>query len=70
MAFLEKGTILDKEIKRFKTNFNNLPKELRYTPITEIRAVDFDAIMKDVQPRKYNALSKKLNFIGNLNNLF
>jgi hypothetical protein len=29
---LKKGTILDKEIKRFETNFNNLPEELRYTP--------------------------------------
>jgi len=60
---LKKGTILDKEIKRFETNFNNLPVELRYTPITEIRAVDLDAIMKDVQPRKYEELRTLFNGI-------
>ena len=60
---LKKGTILDKEIKRFETNFNNLPEELRYTPITEIRAVDLDGIMKDVQPRKYEELRTLFNGI-------
>ena len=60
---MKKGTILDKEIKRFETNFNNLPEELRYTPITEIRAVDLDAIMKDVQPRKYEELRTLFNGI-------
>ena len=60
---LKKGTIGDKEIKRFETNFNNLPEELRYASIREIRAVDLDAIMKDVQPRKYEELRTLFNGI-------
>ena len=60
---LKKGTIGDKEIKRFQTNFNNLPEELRYTSIRYIRAVDLDAVMKDVSPRKYEELRTLFNGI-------
>ena len=60
---LKRGTILDKEIRRFETNFNNLPEELRYKPIIEIRAIDLDAIMKEVQPRKYEELRTLFNGI-------
>ncbi|MBQ4269212.1 MAG: hypothetical protein IJB97_06140 [Clostridia bacterium] len=60
---LKKGTVGDKELKRFESNFNNLPEELRYTPITAIRAVDLDAIMKEVQPRKYEELRTLFNGI-------
>ena len=60
---LKRGNIGDKEIKRFETNFNNLPEELRYTPIFDIRAVDLDTIMKDVQPRKYEELRTLFNGI-------
>lgn len=60
---LKKGTIGEKEIKRFETNFNNLPETLRYSSIHNIRAVDLDAIMKDVQPRKYEELRTLFNGI-------
>ena len=60
---LKRGNIGEKEIKRFQTNFNNLPEELRYTPIHEIRAIDLDAILKDVQPRKYEELRTLFNGI-------
>lgn len=60
---LKKGTIGDKEIKRFESNFQNLPEALRYSSIHEIRAVDLDAIMKDVQPRKYEELRTLFNGI-------
>ena len=60
---LKKGTIGDKEIKRFQTNFNNLPEELRFTSIRYIRAVDLDAVMKDVSPRKYEELRTLFNGI-------
>ena len=60
---LKKGTIGDKEIKRFETNFQNLPKDLRCSSIHEIRAVDLDIIMKDVQPRKYEELRTLFNGI-------
>ena len=60
---LKKGTIGDKELRRFETNFNNLPEELRYASIQDIRAVDLDPIMKDVQPRKYEELHTLFNGI-------
>lgn len=60
---LKRGNIGEKEIKRFQTNFNNLPENLRYTPIREIRAVDLNEILKDVQPRKYEELRTLFNGI-------
>ena len=60
---LKRGNIGDKEIKRFESNFNNLPEKLRYMPIFEIRAIDLDAILKDVQPRKYEELRTLFNGI-------
>ena len=60
---LKRGNIGDKEIRRFETNFNNLPEELRYASIFDIRAVDLDSIMKDVQPRKYEELRTLFNGI-------
>ena len=60
---LKRGNIGEKEIKRFQTNFNNLPEDLRYMPIQEIRAIDLDAILKDVQPRKYEELRTLFNGI-------
>ena len=60
---LKRGNIGEKEIKRFQTNFNNLPENLRYTPIRDIRAVDLNEIPKDVQPRKYEELRTLFNGI-------
>jgi integrase len=60
---LKRGNIGEKEIKRFESNFNNLPEELRYTPIFNIRAIDLDTILKDVQPRKYEELRTLFNGI-------
>ena len=60
---LKKGTVGEKEIKRFESNFNNLPEELQYMPIFDIRAIDLDAIMKNVQPRKYEELRTLFNGI-------
>ena len=60
---LKRGNIGEKEIKRFETNFNNLPENLRFKPIKEIRAVDLNEILKDVQPRKYEELRTLFNGI-------
>ena len=60
---LKRGNIGEKEIKRFQTNFNNLPEDLRYIPIRDIRAVDLNEILKDVQPRKYEELRTLFNGI-------
>jgi hypothetical protein len=60
---LKHGDIGEKAIKRFTSNFNNLPEELRYMPIFEIRAIDLDKILKDVKPRKYEELRTLFNGI-------
>lgn len=60
---LKRGNIGEKEIKRFQTNFNNLPENLRFTPIKEIKAVDLNEVLKDVQPRKYEELRTLFNGI-------
>ena len=59
----KKGTICDKEHKRFEVNFNSLPEYLRKKPITQIRTVDIDAILKEVKPRKYEELRTLFNGI-------
>ncbi|MBR2374764.1 MAG: hypothetical protein IKA88_00545 [Clostridia bacterium] len=59
----KKGTVVDKEHLRFKVNFMSLPEELRQKPITQIRTVDIDAVMKDVKPRKYEELRTLFNGI-------
>ena len=59
----KKGTVVDKEHLRFKVNFMALPEELRQKPITQIRTVDIDAVMKDVKPRKYEELRTLFNGI-------
>ena len=60
---LKQGTISEKQIKRFISNFNNLPEEIRYAEIYDIRAIDLDAIMKEVAPRKYEELRTLFNGI-------
>ena len=57
------GTITERELKRFASNFNALPCDLRKTPITAIRTVDIDKVMKDVKPRKYEELRTLFNGI-------
>lgn len=59
----KKGTVVNKEHLRFKVNFMALPEELRQKPITQIRTVDIDAVMKDVKPRKYEELRTLFNGI-------
>jgi len=60
---VKKGTISEKEVKRFKVNFDNLPEDLRKMSIKEIRTADLDAIMKGVAPRKYEELRTLFNGI-------
>ena len=59
----KKGMVNDKEHLRFKVNFMSLPEELRQKPITQIRTVDIDAVMKGVKPRKYEELRTLFNGI-------
>ena len=60
---IKKGTVLEKEIKRFQVNFYNLPKELQNMPINEIKAIHLDKLMKKVKPRKYEELRTLFNGI-------
>ena len=57
------GTITEKELKRFRTNFNNLPSNLKEKPIAAIRTGDIDKILKEVKPRKYEELRTLFNGI-------
>ena len=59
----KKGTVVDKEHTRFRVNFMGLPESIRKKPITEIRTIDIDAILKDVKPRKYEELRTLFNGI-------
>lgn len=57
----KKGTISEKELNRFRTNFENLPESLRNKRITEIKTIDLDRILKEVKPRKYEELRTLFN---------
>ncbi len=60
---VKKGTITEKELKRFYVNFMGLPETLRPKPIATIRAGDIDKVLKDVKPRKYEELRTLFNGI-------
>ena len=57
------GTLCEKEHTRFRTNFYNLPEELRNKPINAITTLDLDKVMKEVKPRKYEELRTLFNGI-------
>ena len=57
------GTLCEKEHTRFRTNFYNLPEELRNKPINDITTLDLDKVMKEVKPRKYEELRTLFNGI-------
>ena len=57
------GTLCEKEHNRFRTNFFNLPEELRNKPINAITTLDLDKVMKEVKPRKYEELRTFFNGI-------
>ena len=59
----KKGTITEKELKRFYVNFHALPEPLREKPIAAVRTGDIDKVMKDVKPRKYEELRTLFNGI-------
>lgn len=57
------GTIAQKTLSSYRTNFFSLPEALRATPITEIRTVDLDKVMKDASSRRYEDLRTLFNGI-------
>ncbi len=59
----KKGTITEKELKRFYVNFYALPENLRKKPIAAVRTGDIDKVMKNVKPRKYEELRTLFNGI-------
>lgn len=59
----KKGTITEKELKRFYVNFHALPENLRKKPIAAVRTGDIDKVIKDVKPRKYEELRTLFNGI-------
>ena len=58
---LKEGTITDKALKTYNTNFEELPEKIRKMPIAKIRTSDLITIMKDVKPRKYEELRTLFN---------
>lgn len=59
----KKGTITEKELRRFYSNFQALPESLRKKPIAAVRTGDIDKVMKAVKPRKYEELRTLFNGI-------
>ena len=57
----KKGTITEKALKEYCTNFNNLPEKIRKKPIVAVRTIDIDKILKNVKPRKYEDLRTLFN---------
>ena len=57
------GTIDEKGLKQYESNFYSLPENLRKKPIEKIRTIDIDKVMKDVKPRKYEDLRTLFNGI-------
>lgn len=58
---VKEGTITDKALKTYNTNFEDLPEKIKKTPIRKIRTSDLVSIMKDVKPRKYEELRTLFN---------
>ncbi|MBE7101360.1 MAG: hypothetical protein E7364_07130 [Clostridiales bacterium] len=59
----KKGTVTDKELRRFETNFLSLPIELQQKALADVRTIDIDGVMKDVKPRKHEELRTLFNGI-------
>ena len=57
------GSINEKALNQYKSNFHTLPGNLREKSIEKIRTIDIDKIMKDVKPRKYEDLRTLFNGI-------
>ena len=58
---VKEGTITDKALRTYNTNFEELPEKIRKTPIRKIRTSDLVEIMKEVKPRKYEELRTLFN---------
>ena len=58
---VKEGTITDKALRTYNTNFEELPEKIRKTPIRKIRTSNLIEIMKDVKPRKYEELRTLFN---------
>ena len=57
------GTINEKGLKQYESNFYSLPEALRKKSIEKIRTIDIDKIMKELKPRKYEDLRTLFNGI-------
>ena len=62
---VKEGTITDKALRTYNTNFEELPEKIRKTPIRKIRTSDLVEIMKHVKPRKYEELRTLFNSLFN-----
>ena len=58
---VKKGTITEKALKSYETDFYTLPEKLRKKPIKVIRTVDLTKALESVKPRKYEDLRTLFN---------
>ncbi len=58
---VKKGTITEKALKSYETDFYTLPEKLRKKPIKVIRTVDLAKALEFVKPRKYEDLRTLFN---------
>ena len=58
---VKEGTITDKALRTYNTNFEELPEKKSKKPIRKIRTSNLIEIMKDVKPRKYEELRTLFN---------
>ena len=58
---VKEGTITDKALRTYNTNFEELPEKIRKMPIRKIRTSDLVEIMKEIKPRKYEELRTLFN---------
>ena len=57
------GTVTEKTLKWFRTNFLSLPEKIRKSPISIIRTGDIDKVLKSESPRQYEELRTLFNGI-------
>ncbi len=57
------GSITDKELRRYRVDFDSLPKTLQKKYIEEIRTKDISNVMRDLAPRKYEQMRTLFNGI-------
>ncbi len=57
----KRGSVLEKERQRFRSDFESLPSKLKKMHVEEIRTVDISRVMRELPPRKYEQMRTIFN---------